>query len=443
MTGTANHSNDAELAELARETVVWGFPLVLFGRYLDAAMEAGVPYNEFFMNTEIASPQSRSVGPNIDTLNGRAWLDLSSEPQVIVVPDTDDRYYSIHLQDMYTNSFAYIGRRTYGTQASAFAITPPGFEGTLPQNVTEIRATTTKVFAFVRTLVRSVDDLPSVREINGRFSIGPLSDYPAGQRPALVRAGAIDAFQPKSRREGKALPHQEIQAAGIGYFGELDRLVHAFPPPLPADQQRWGRFAALGLGKGAPAERDDTLSAVLAAAVPEGVALAMNSLEDWSDNGWSRRRNVAQFIDDPVQRAANTVYGPGTQVAEESVFFNLLKDPDGRPLTGARCYRLHFPPGQTPPVDAFWSLTLYDRRYFLVDNPIDRYGITDRTQGLRYEPDGSLDILIQAEQPAEGISNWLPSPPEEFELIIRTYQPRREILEYAYHPPRIEVADCP
>jgi hypothetical protein len=437
MPGAIGDSSDAGLAGLARDAVVWGFPLVLFGRYLDAAIEAGVPYNEFFMSTEIASPQSRSVGPNIDTLNGRAWLDLSSGPQVIMVPDTADRYYSIHLQDMYTNSFAYIGRRTFGTRAGAFAITPPGFEGALPRDVTEIRATTTTVFAFVRTLVRGTHDLPAVREINGRFSIGPLSDYPSGQCPATVRDGALDAFQPRSRREEKALPHLAIQAAGTSFFDELDRLVRAFPPPLPADERHWSRFASLS--QGTPAGRDDTLSVLLAAAVAKGVTLALNSLDHWPDNGWSRRRNVAQFIEDPVQRAANTVYGPGTQVAEESVFFNLRRDPADRALTGARRYRLRFPPGQTPPVDAFWSLTLYDRRYFLVDNPIDRYGITDRTHGLRYEPDGSLDILIQAEQPAEGTSNWLPAPREEFELILRTYQPRREILEYAYHPPRIEI----
>jgi hypothetical protein len=428
----------ADRAALAQAAAVWGLPLVMMGRYLEAAESGGVPFNQFFMNTEVATPQSRAVGPNIDTLNGRAWLDLTAGPQVIVTPDTDDRYYSVQLQDLYMNSFAYIGRRTTGTRAGAFAVTPPGFEGLLPEGVTEIRATTSKVMAFVRTLVRGPKDLPAAQAINTRFTLGPLSAWPEGRREAVVAPGAIDAFQPASRRARNTLPHDDIAQAGAGYFDELDRLLRAFPP-LPDDAAQLAHFAALGLGTPQPASRDAGLEADLAAAVPAGVAAALRGLTAWSDNGWSRRPNVEAFIDDPLQRAANNIFGPNTQIAAESVFFNKRQGEDGKPLSGANRYRLRFAPGQTPPVDAFWSLTLYDKSYVLFDNPIDRYGVTDRTEGLRYGADGSLEIRIQADEPAEGPSNWLPSPQDAFQLVLRTYQPRQPLLDRSYKPPPLEV----
>jgi hypothetical protein len=422
-------SDSPERAALAQATVVWGLPLVMMGRYLEAAETGGVPFDTFFMNTEVATPQSRAVGPNIDTLNGRAWLDLTAGPQVIVTPDTDDRYYSVQLQDMYMNSFAYVGRRTTGTRAGAFAVTPPGFEGRLPEGMTEIRATTSKVLAFVRTLVRGPKDLPVAQAINARFTLGPLSQWPEGRREAVVAPAAIDAFQPASRRASNTLPHDDIAQSGARFFDELERLVRAFPP-LPADAAHAARFAALEHAKP---------GAELAAAVPAGVTAALRGLETWSDNGWSRRPNVEAFIDDPLQRAANNIFGPNTQIAAESVFFNKRQGADGKPLSGANHYRLRFPPGQTPPVDAFWSLTLYDKAYVLFDNPIDRYGVTDRTEGLRYGADGSLEIQIQAEEPAEGPSNWLPSPRDEFQLVLRTYQPRQPLLDRTYKPPPLET----
>ena len=428
-----------DLAALARDAVVWGFPLVLMGRYLAAADTGAVPFNRFFMNTEVATPKSHAVGPNIDTLNGRAWLDLDQGPQVISVPDTDDRYYCVHLQDVYTNSFAYIGRRTTGTRAGAFAITPPGFSGSLPAGVAEVKATTSKVLILSRTLVRGPKDLPAVQAINAAFTLGPLAAFPKGQERAHMTSGAIDAFQPPSRRATQLLPHEDIKRSGIAFFDELDRLVRRFPP-LPDDAPNLARFAPLGVGAPGGRPRDENLERLLAAAVPAGIDVALALLQNlWSDNGWSRRPNVLPFIHDPVKRAADTIYGPNTNISAESVFFNKRQGPDGAPLSGANRYRLCFSPGQTPPVDAFWSLTLYDANYVLFDNPLDRYGITDRTQGLRYGPDGSLDLQLQADEPAEGPANWLPTPRDGFQLVLRTYQPRQAILDRSYKPPPLEI----
>ncbi len=430
---SGEHRFDADFARmaLARDEVIWGLPLVLFGRYLDAAIAAGVPLNRFFMNTETATPLSHAVGPNIDTLNGRAWLDLSEGPQIIGVPDTADRYYSVQLQDMYMNSFAYIGRRTTGTKAGWFAITPPGFSDGLPEGVTRIEAPTSKVLAFVRTLVRGRPDLPVVQAINATFTLGALADFPGGQHKATIAPDALDAFQPDSRRTGKALPHDEIARAGATYFDDLDQLVHMYPPPS-SDTARLADFAAHG--------RDSAKHAgAFAAAVPAAIELIGKSLQTRSDNGWSRRPNVAAFIEDPLQRAANHLYGPGTQVADESVFWNKRQGPDGSVLSGRNRYRLRFAKGQLPPVDAFWSLTLYDRNYFLFGKPLDRFGITDRDAQLRYGNDGSLELLVQADEPDEGPANWLPAPRDDFQLVLRTYQPHKPILDGTYLPPPLEI----
>ena len=431
-------SDRSACAELAEDAVIWGFPLMMAGLYLDAAVQNGVQYNVFQLSEDIASAKSSGVGSNIDTLNGLAWLDLSSGPQVISVPDMADRYYTIQLQDMYMNSFAYIGRRTTGTAAGSFAVTPPGFEGKIPANLTEIRAPTTRVFAFLRTLVRG--DIEEVRGLNRSVTVGPLTQFPSGQREGQMRDGALAPFQPRSRLEGGKLPHQEIAGLGASYFKELDKLVSEYPPH-DWDEQNLARFAPLGIGSSVPADSGPCSEQELAAASEAGVALAVRSVKAWPENGWLRRRNVEEIVMDPLERAANTVYGPGTQIAKESIFYNLRLGLDGKPLSGANRYRLRFAPGQLPPVDAFWSVTLYDGNYFIFDNPLDRYGITDRTDGLRFGDDGSLEILIQAEEPDGGDANWLPAPQGAFQLVFRTYQPREELLDGSYRLPPLEIVE--
>lgn len=424
-----------DLRALAEEAVIWGFPLVFFGLYLDAAVANGVSFNRFHMASRIADARSKAVGPNIDTLNGRAWLDLDQGPQVIAVPDTADRYYTIQLQDMFMNSFAYIGRRTTGTRSGAFAITPPGWSGDLPEGAVRIDAPTSKVLAFVRTLVTGPDDLLNARAINEVMSIGALASWPGGQYASPSADGALDAFQPASRAKG-LLPHQEVAQMGASFFDRLAVLLKEFPPsPYDAVQAR--RFAKLGIG----AARDpDVTDELLAEAVETGISRAVRSVQSWSENGWLRRRNVEGVPRDPLIRAADNIFGPGTQVAEESVFWNLRLGPDGETLSGERRYRMRFGPGELPPVDAFWSLTLYDGNYFLFGNPLDRYGISDRTEVLRFEEDGSLEICVQADAPHTDI-NWLPAPAGTFQLVFRTYQPREAILAGSYKlPPLDEIA---
>jgi hypothetical protein len=154
-------------------------------------------------------------------------------------------------------------------------------------------------------------------------------------------------------------------------------------------------------------------------------------------NGWSTNYKVTNFIKDPLLRAAVNQYGPATHIAQEALYFGAKSN--GQSLSGENKYVLKFPAGQLPPVDAFWSLTIYGQNFFLVENRINRYSIGDRTAGLVYGSDGSLEIQVQAEPPASGISNWLPSPPSgAFQLILRTYQPRPALFNGNYKIPALQ-----
>ncbi|MFT3927807.1 MAG: DUF1254 domain-containing protein [Myxococcales bacterium] len=427
-TARADSSAGSSLEQIAEDAFIWGIPPVLLSRYIQIARDAGVPFNRFQLSLDLATPQTRAVGPNVDTLYGFAWLDLDAAPQVIAVPDTNDRYYSIQLLDLYGNSFAYIGRRTTGTKAGAFALTPPGYWGRIPRGVTQIKAPTSKVLALVRTLVRGHADLEASRAVHQSYTLGALSQYPHGRVASEPRTESLNVF-----------PALDLSGEGASYFDELNGLIREYPP-LPSEWWALFRLARVGIGPGRKIRNDD-LRALLASAVAPGLARVKQGLASAATvvNGWRVNQEVVPFITDPVLRAGSVLYGPGFHVRDEALYFS-ANNLAGAPLSGQNRYRLRFPAGQLPPVGAFWSLTLYGANFFLVDNPINRYAIHDRTEGLTYGADGSLEIQIQNAPPAEGTSNWLPAPQGAFSLTLRTYQPSAAILDGDYQLPPLALA---
>jgi len=415
-----------DLSALAQQAFVWGLPLVLSGRYIDLAAKAGLAFNQFYLSPDLATPATHAAGPNIDTLYGFAWLDLSSGPEVIAVPDTQDRYYSVQLLDLYGDAFAYIGRRATGTKAGAFAVTPPDWHGSLPAGVNAIGAPTVKVLALLRTLVRGPDDLAAARAVHSSYTTGALFEWPQGRHAGIARGESLNVF-----------PALDLSGAGAGYFDELDVLVREYPP-LAQDADNLARFAPLGIGTGKP--RNAALTPTLAAAVPAGLAQVRGQLATRATvvNGWRSNLHIVPFIRDPLARAGNNILGPGAHTNAEALYFSAAQGPDGTPLNGSHRYRLRFAPGQTPPVDAFWSLILYDKNYFLFDNPDNRYAFNDRSQGLVRGSDGSLEILIGGEKP-DGRVNWLPAPRDTFSLIVRFYQPRPSVIDGSYRLPPLEL----
>lgn len=412
--------------KLAQDAYIWGYPLVLNNRLFNESAKDGVAPNRFVVQSRLSTPAVNAAGPNVDTLYGSTWLDVSNEPQVIIVPDTHGRYYSIQLVDAYGNSFAYIGRRATGTKSGAYAITAPGWAGKLPSGVKQIAATTPHVFALTRTLVLGEGDLQNALAVQGRYAIAPLSGYPA---TAVAAALTPEPFK---------LQPPNVAARGPAFFDDLGDALRV-NPPLPDDRATLARFARLGIGPNLhPSQSGDkALVDLLAAAVPAADEKIKKASYSTHVNGWSVNYQVTNLIWDPLLRASINQYGPGTHIAKEALYFSATSGPDGKQLNGGNRYAIRFAPGGLPPVDAFWSLTLYGPNFLLVENKIKRYAIGDRTPGLRRGADGSLELTIQHEEPTDA-ANWLPAPAGPFQLILRTYQPRKALFDGSYRLPPLQ-----
>jgi len=419
---------------------IWGYPLVVMERTRRLLVSRGpapAGMNRFVHGTRLLTHRDREVvRPNNDTLYSSAWLDLRSGPVVLEVPYMGDRYYSFQLMDAYTNSWAYIGRRTTGTGEARFAIAGPGWRAPLPDGLSLLESPTPTVWLLGRTLVQSQEELPAVAELIRRYGLGGLGEL------------ADSAAAPAAAGEGGAGPDallspQDVASAGVGFFDELGEAMAANPPPF-GESALVQRFASAGIGPGLrpsreadPARRHALEQGLLAA---EGLLARGRVGDDQVVNGWSYSLELGAYGANYLLRAVVARYGLGALHPEEALYARARTDSAGETLSGARRYVLRFAPGLQPPVDAFWSLTVYGEDGFLVDNPIGRYSIGDRTAGLRLAGDGSLEVLVQRDQPAAGPSNWLPAPPGRFELSLRCYQPRAELLEGRYvFPPVVAV----
>jgi len=421
-------NSGAPVEAIAEEAYIWGVPLVLQEKYLQLAWSGGHPLNRFTLATQLSTPDDKVAGPNVDTLYGFAWLNLQQEPLVLSVPDTHDRYYSIQLIDMYSNSFAYVGRRTTGTKAGRYLIAGPHWKGSPPNGLVKIDAPNSRLLVLTRTLVRGQADLPAAQAVQIQYTLTPLSKLSGPSIPPLTAVSAISAF-----------PTLDLAGGGAKYFDDLSAGL-ALNPPAARENFPATRFAQAGIGPGRhpSGDGDPKLNATLAQVAAAADARVKKANFTAEVNGWRVNYQIAPFITDRLVRASVNRIGPGAHIAQEALYFHTRTDQTNQPLSGAANYHLRFPAGQLPPVDAFWSLILYGSDFFLVRNPINRYSISDRTEGLARNADGSLDIYIQRQAPAKGRSNWLPAPDGGFQLILRTYQPRPEVLNRTWRPPSLE-----
>jgi hypothetical protein len=441
--GLAAAADDS--AALAEEAYIWAFPRVVMAEYLNNLAVQDFPQNQYVVSATLATPADKVPGPSLDLLYGLAWISLAKEPLVLSVPDAQDRYYSIQLVDVDANVFRYIGRRATGTRAGNYLIVGPGWNGSAPEGLTLIGAPSHQLWSLTRTFVADEVDRAVANAVEGQFGLTPLSQYPGN----IVRAKLVDRipFLP---------PIPKGAGLGLGYFDLLGDSLGA-DALRPEDRAALPRFASLGIGPGKHPSADTSHAAALA----EGIKRADQRIRDYDPNthanGWSVNLRVTEHIEDPLLKAAFNRLGPGGHIHKEALYFIPSGKPktadahgtagawgsigpDGLPLSGERRYRLLFPAGKLPPVDAFWSLTLYEgTTWLLVDNPINRYALRDRTKGLAYGADGSLELLIQHDQPESGPSNWLPAPKGTFQLVLRTYQPHEELQNGSYTLPPLEI----
>jgi len=427
-----NSNDPADIATLA---YIWGYPLVSVLRFIDYSSNPSAPpsdkngpVNEFHFNRNLLNASATDiVSPNADTLYGALYLDLKNEPLVLKVPPIADRYFVIQFIDAYDNVPINIGTRTNVTSGGTYLITGPNWSGTVPNDLTQIKLPTNKILGGSRILVNGSEDVVNARELYNKFSISPLSNINSN----VSQAGPLVSPQPSA-----------IPITGISIFDEIGKDM-IDNPPYSYDAQVVAKFKTIGVGSGLTPSvtANDTIKEALQTGIEEGEKLIDAKVNDLRTNinGWIINLNTGNYGSDYLLRAAIAKVLLGANVPQESVYPYTLVDSDGKNLTGTQKYVLHFD-NNLPPVDAFWSLSMYYAKKYFVDNPINRNSIGDHTPGLKYNTDGSLDIYIQHDNPGKDKeSNWLPSPSDIFNLTLRMYMPHEIVLKGEYQIPAVKV----
>lgn len=411
------------LRAAAKTMALFGLPLIETAATRARVFRNGGAANALRHSRGLTTPKSQTVTqPNNDTLYSSGWLDLSGGPVRITLPATGDRYFSLALMDPYSNNFAVLGTRTTSGEGGQFTVVGPSHPAPSPG---VIRSPTDWVWALARTLVVDEADLPAGHAIQDAIRI----DGPAGRR---------------------AGPFAGRDAAWPDYFAAVQALVQESPPPA-TDARLFLDARALGLrpAGGFDAKRFSTAEGQEIAA---GLAEALQAAKGADDSAVVQgdwifpRANLGDFGQDYLYRAQIALSGLAGLPVDEALYMRPL-GPDGRAeLDSRKSWRLTFPGDALPPVDAFWSLTSYEvtpqGQAFLIDNPINRYAIGDRTPGLVRGADGGIDIWISSAAPSKPGINWLPAPTNGRPLLLnlRAYLPRPELLAGRYKLPTLRQA---
>jgi hypothetical protein len=430
-------AKDIEAYALGVSAYLWGYPLVRMERvmreYTDVkepqpATSYRAPLNRIGWATELATSSAKDMpAANNDTLYMSAVVMLT-EPYVLSVPDTNDRYYVVNVFTTYHEDEQDIGRRATGTKAGRFALVPPGWRGMLPEGLQRVDVSTDKVWLWGRLHVRDGEPMGPVKALQAQFDLRPLGQ----SNNASYKAPAA------------TLPHlPDIAGDDLGFFVHLGYAMQ-HSPILPRDAALAGQFERIGLTRSG-FDRTKLSSAQIAAlkralADATVVASAAVSTTAAKRDGWDWIIIDGYGFNYPLRAVHSGPY-LGGNMAQEAAYPSTYFDSQGNPLTGVNRYELRFV--TPPPVDAFWSATLYHADdKMLVDNPIDRYKVGSETPGLAVNADGSISITIRHDEPnGSDKANWLPAPKGAFFLVLRFYQPRQELLNGTYPLPKLVRMD--
>jgi len=401
----------------------------------------GGPMNRFANVGAFPTADMRVVvRPNFDTLYSSGWLDLTKEPMVVSAPDTGGRYYLLPMLDMWTDVFASPGWRTTGTQAANFLVTPPGWSGAMPDGFAEIKAPTPYVWIIGRTKTDGPADYDAVHKIQAGYKITPLSQWGKEPAPPEVKIDpSIDMKTP---------PKVTVDTMPAGQFFAYAAELLKLHPPHITDQPIIARLKRIGfeVGKSFDLSKADP-------AIQKGLENApedAQKLMAWKvptlarvTNGWGMNTDtMGVYGNYYLKRAMVTQMGLGANLPEDAIYPLNLADSDGKPLDGASNYTVHFEKGEIPPVEAFWSITLYDNDGFQVANSLNRFAVSS-WMPFKYGPDGSLDLYFQNESPgADKEANWLPAPKGPFNLTMRLYAPKAAALTGKWNPPPVVKAQA-
>jgi hypothetical protein len=447
ITARAADPTPAEARALAKEAYIYGEPIVdnyriQYAYFLDRTHpEFKAPFNQIWNSARLYSPEDKAIQtPNSDTLYSMFGGDLRAEPLVLTVPAMEkERYFSVQLIDYYTHNFDYIGSRTTGNGGGNYLLAGPSWKGETPKGIAKVfRAETELVFPGYRTQLFNPGDIENVRKIQAGYKVQPLSSF-LGQ-PAPKAAPAIDFMKPLSAAE---------QRTSLEFFRILN-FVLQFCPTHPSETELMARFAKLGVGAGKTFDASK-LSPELKKAIEDGIADAwadMATLQkriDAKEVGLGDMFGTREYLKNNylyrMAAAVNGIYGNSKQEAMYPIF---SIDADGKKLDGANRYSVRFAADQMPPVNAFWSLTMYELpASLLVANPLNRYLLNSpMLPQFKRDADGGLTLHIQNESPgADKEPNWLPAPKGPFVMFMRLYWPKEEALEGKWTAPQLKRVD--
>lgn len=434
-----------EARSIAKEAYVYAFPVIDSYRILHAYyVDSGNPEYKGDMNVlmntaRVYTPEDKAVQtPNSDTPYSFFCADLRGEPMVVTVPEIDPkRYYSIQFIDAYTHNFAYAGSRTTGNGAGSFLLAGPGWTGETPSGIKQvIRSETSLAFAIYRTQLFGPEDIDNVKVVQAGYKLQTLSEFMGTEVPAP--APTLDYPKPVTGDAEKTSPE---------VFATLNFVLTSFCPTVPSETELMARFAKIHVGPGETFDMN-VFSPDLQQAIKDGIADA------WAEYGEFKKTRIdtgkatsgdmfgtREFLQNNyLYRMSAAILGIYGNSKAEAMYPIYSVDADGNPFSGdGGRYTVHFDSGQYPPVNAFWSLTMYEMpASLLAANPINRYLInSSMLPSLKVERDGGLTIYIQNDSPGKDReANWLPAPKGPFAMAMRLYWPKEEALSGTWQAPK-------
>ena len=406
-----------------------------------------VPMGQFARLRTYPNAAYREVtAPNADTLYIYSYFDVSKEPWVISIPDLKGRYAVFSLFDGWTTVFGDPGKRTTGTGAQTIAITGPGWSGTLPAGVKEYKSATAIAFFDGKIYCTGTpEDYKQVHELQDKTTAVPLSSY---GKPYTPPPGKVDPTL-----DTRTLVRDQVNGMDAGAYFKLFAELLKSNPPYAEDAPMVAKLRTLGIVRGEDfdiGKVDPAVAQALAkaskTALPRIVGWEREGMAsgDWTfENGWVTTNKTGPYGTDYIQRALVAMIGLYANLAQDSLYPVSNGPSVGLAYSGANNYVMHFNKGEMPPVNGFWSITMYDAEYFFVDNSLSRYNVSSRSR-FTTNPDGSVDVYIQHKSPGtEKESNWLPAPADKFVLILRMYWPKDSppsILDGSWKIPPVKQA---
>jgi hypothetical protein len=435
-----------EAHKIGVEAYVYGYPLVtieMTRRVSTNVAEpkgAHAPMGQFAnLRTYPTAAYKDVTAPNADTLYSSAFLDVSTEPYVLSLPDEGDRYYLMPMLSGWTDVFEDPGTRTTGTKPQTYAISGPNWKGALPDGVKELKSPTNLVWIIGRTYCTGAqEDYQAVHALQDKYKLAPLSAYGKEYTPPQ---GKVDPDV-----DMKTPIRDQVNALTAGEFFKLLAKLLKDNPPAPDDADMVAKLKKIGIEPGKDFDigmLDAAVAKGLETVVKPGLEKIVGHFKDGGkfENGWVFPAPAGVYGANYIQRATICYFGLGCNRTKDAVYPTSETTAEGKPYNGANKYTMTFPKGQLPPVDGFWSLTMYDGDYYFVENKLSRYNLSQRNK-LKENGDGSVTLYIQIESPgSDKESNWLPAPQGKFVLMMRMYWPKEKdpsILDGTWKPPAVQ-----